>query len=165
MSHTTTYYLEQRSASSLRAKNDPKGLEIRECEIKQYPLNRFFYQFVGEPWKWTDRLCWTDAQWQAYAENENLRTWVAYLDGSPAGYYELQQQDDGNVELVLFGLAARFLKLGLGGYFLSRALESAWGWDGTSRVWVHTCIHDHPHALKNYIARGMELYHTTTTEG
>jgi hypothetical protein len=46
------------------------------------------------------------------------------------------------VEIVLFGLAASFLNLGLGGYFLSQALESAWAWDGTKRVWLHTCESD-----------------------
>lgn len=50
--------------------------------------------------------------------------------------------------------------MGLGGYFLSRALRSAWDWPGTKRVRVHTCTHDHPHALENYTARGMTLYHT-----
>jgi GNAT superfamily N-acetyltransferase len=169
---TTTYYLEQTSPSSLRAKTDARGLEVRECEIRQYQLNRFLYQFVGGPWKWTDRLTWTDERWVDYAESDNLRTWaesdnlrtwLACLSGSPAGYYELQRQDRGNVEIVLFGLAARFLDHGLGGYFLSHALESAWAWEGTKRVWVHTCNHDHPHALKNYTARGMNLYHTETT--
>ena len=165
MSETIINYLEQRSASSLRAKDDAKGLEVHECGIKQYQLNRFLYQFVGEPWKWTDRLCWTDEQWMDYAENDNLRTWMACLNGTPAGYFELQRQDEGNVEIVLFGLAARFIGMGLGGFFLSHALRSAWDWDGTRRVWLHTCTHDHPHALQNYTARGMELYRTETVEG
>jgi GNAT superfamily N-acetyltransferase len=164
MSQTTTYYLEQRSPSALRAKNDAKGLEVRECGVKQFQFNRFLYQFVGGPWKWTDRLCWTDAQWTDYAENDNLRTWLACLNGAPAGYYELQKQEDGDIEIVLFGLAERFHKLGLGGYLLSHALQSAWSWDGTTRVWVHTCNHDHPYALKNYTARGMELYRTEITD-
>ena len=157
---TTTYYLEQTSPSSLIEKTDPKGLEVREAKIKQYQLNRFFYQLVGEPWKWTDRLVWSDDAWRDYAENENLRTWVAFMQGSPAGYFELQRQQGGEVEIALLGLAPRFLNLGLGGYFLSRALQSAWSWEGTQRVWLHTCSLDHPHALKNYLARGMKLYRT-----
>lgn len=160
MSQLTTYYLEMSSASSLNAKRESRGLQICECEIKQYEFNRFLYQFVGEPWKWTDRLVWSDQQWIDYAESENLRTWVAYMDGAPAGYYELQKQDDGDVEVVLFGLASRFIGKGLGGYFLSQALGSAWSWEGTTRVWLHTCTHDHPHALKNYTARGMSVYKT-----
>ena len=164
MNPTTIHYLEQRSAGALRAKSDTKGLEVHECRIKQYQLNRFLYQFVGARWKWTDRLDWSDTQWADYAEHENLRTWIAYLDGSPAGYYELQRQEDGNVEIVLFGLAEPFIGMGLGGYFLSHALQSAWNWNGTRRVWLHTCTHDHPQALHNYTARGMTLYRTETCE-
>ena len=26
------------------------------------------------------------------------------------------------------------------------------------RVWVHTCTLDHPNALRNYIARGMNIF-------
>jgi GNAT superfamily N-acetyltransferase len=160
---TTIYYLEQKSPSSLIAKTDAKGLEIREAEIKQFQLNRFLYQYVGGPWKWTDRLVWTDDAWREYAENDNLRTWVAYMRGTPAGYVELQQQGDGDVEIALLGLAPRFLDLGLGGYFLSKALELAWSWQGTKRVWLHTCTLDHPHALDNYLARGMQIYRSEET--
>jgi len=101
-------------------------------------------------------------QWKEFAENENLRTWVAYYKGSPAGYYELQQQDDGDVEIAYFGLAPKFIGKGFGGYLLSQAIESAWDWKGTKRVWVHTCTLDHPSALQNYKARGLEVYRVET---
>jgi hypothetical protein len=29
-------------------------------------------------------------------------------------------------------------------------------------VWVHTCTLDHPQALPNYLARGLEIYQTQT---
>ena len=162
MSGVTTYYLEMKSPSALNEKKESNGLEIRECGIKQFRFNRFLYQFVGEMWEWRDRLSWSDEQWIEYAENDNLRTWVAYSKGAPAGYYELQQQEGGDVEIAYFGLAPRFIGKGFGGYFLSHALKSAWEWTGTKRVWVHTCTHDHPAALRNYQARGMQIYRTET---
>ena len=91
MGEVTVYYLEMKSVSQLNSKNDSKGLQVVECEIKQFQINRFFYQFVGEAWQWTDKCDWSDEQWRAYAENEHLRTWIAYYKGSPAGYYELQK--------------------------------------------------------------------------
>ena len=91
MAEVTTYYLEMKSAASLKEKNDSHGLLIYECEIKQFQFNRFLYQHVGKDWEWIDKLSWADDQWKAFAENENLRTWVGYYKGSPAGYYELQQ--------------------------------------------------------------------------
>jgi GNAT superfamily N-acetyltransferase len=49
---------------------------------------------------------------------------------------------------------------GLGGGLLSAAIENAWGAE-TNRVWVHTCSLDHPNALKNYQARGFQIYRET----
>lgn len=162
MKEVTTYYLEMKSASSLKDIDASKGLQIHECEIKQFQFNKFLYQLVGKDWEWIDKLSWPDEQWKDYAENDNLRTWVVYYKGSPAGYYELQQQDGGDVEIVYFGLAPRFIGQGFGGYFLSQAIKSAWKLKGTKRVWVHTCTLDHPSALQNYKARGMEVYRVET---
>jgi GNAT superfamily N-acetyltransferase len=151
-----------KSASALKAINEPKGLEILESEIKQFQFNKFLYQLVGKDWEWIDKLSWSDEEWKAYAENDNLRTWVAYFKGSPAGYYELQQQKGGDVEIAYFGLAPRFIGQGFGGYLLSQAIKSAWKLKGAKRVWVHTCTLDHPSALQNYKARGMEVYRVET---
>ena len=153
----TTYYLEMTTPSALRGTKESPGLQVLECEIKQFQLNRFMYQLVGQGWDWTDKNPWSDDQWIAYAENDKLRTWVGYYRGSPAGYFELQQVEC-DTEIGSFGLAPAFIGKGFGGYLLSRALECAWGWQGTQRVWVHTCTSDHPHALGNYKARGMTLY-------
>ena len=162
MKEVTTYYLEMKSASSLNAIDASKGLQIHECEIKQFEFNKFLYQLVGKDWEWFDKLSWSDEQWKAYAENDNLRTWVAYYKGSPAGYYELQQQNGGDVEIAYFGLAPKFIGRGFGGYLLSQAIKFAWELKGTIRVWVHTCTLDHPSALQNYKARGMEVYRVET---
>ena len=51
----------------------------------------------------------------------------------------------------------QFLGKGLGGGFLTAAVEKAWEM-GAARVWVHTCSFDHPNALKNYQARGFQIY-------
>lgn len=162
MKEVTTYYLEMRSPGDISAKNRSEELCICECEIKQFQFNRFLYQLIGGPWQWLDKLSWSDDEWIEYAENDNLRTWVAYHKGSPAGYYDLQQQEGGNVEISYFGLAPRFIGMGFGGYLLSQAIKSAWEWQGTKRVWVHTCTLDHPGALENYKARGMTVYHEET---
>ena len=128
-----------------------------ECKVKQYEFNRFLYKFIGKPWYWVDKLQWSDRQWKQYAENDKLRTWVAYKFGSLAGYYELQFQGDRHVEIAYFGLAKRFIGKGYGSVLLSHAIQSAWDW-GAKRVWVHTCTLDHPNAVHNYQARGLKIY-------
>jgi GNAT superfamily N-acetyltransferase len=162
MTAVTTYYLEMTSVTDLKAKPDSKGMHVIECETKQFQFNQFLYQFVGKPWHWTDKLAWTDDQWQAYAEADNLRTWVGYHRGAPAGYFELQSHDDNQIKIACFGLAPKFIGQGFGGYLLSQAVKAAWAWSNPQRVWVHTCTLDHPNALKNYQARGFRLYHQET---
>jgi GNAT superfamily N-acetyltransferase len=153
-----TSYLEMRSPDSLKSKDDSRGLVVTECKIKQYQLNKFLYQFIGERWLWTDKLSWTDEAWKEYVESDQLRIWVACSKGAIAGYYELLKQDNGDVEIIYFGLFESFIGKGFGGYLLSEAIRSAWGWHGVKRVWVHTCTLDHPGALQNYLSRGMTLY-------
>lgn len=162
MNEVTTYYLEMTSADALKTKAASNGFSVVECGIKQFQFNRFLYQLVGEDYQWLDKLSWTEEQWRAFAEDDRLRTWVGYFKGSPAGYYELQQQDGGDVEIAYFGLTPKFIGKGFGGYLLSHAIESAWGWKGSRRVWVHTCTLDHPSALHNYKARGMTVYRVET---
>lgn len=161
MQPVTTYYLEMLSSESLNSKEDSKGLAVTECEIKQYQFNKFLYQFIGDQWLWEDKLSWSDKAWKDYVESDNLRTWVACFNGAIAGYFELFRQGN-DVEIIYFGLAESFIGKGFGGYLLSKAILSAWGWSGTKRVWVHTCTLDHPSALQNYLARGMRLYKKET---
>ncbi len=159
MSEVTVWYLQARSPKELNAKPAVPGISVTEASLKQWQLNRFLYQLVGGPWQWTDRLSWSDQQWSEYAEADNLRTWLALEGGSPAGYFELQRQEENTVEICYFGLAEKFIGRGLGGHLLSRAIEEAWGW-GAQRVIVNTCSLDHASALANYQARGMTLYQT-----
>lgn len=154
----TTYYLEMTSAHALRSKPVPDGLTIVECEVVQPQLNRFLYQLVGKAWGWNDLNSWSDEQWLAVVGQDCHRTWVAYYRGAIAGYYELHRPDGENAEIRYFGLAPQFLDKGFGGPLLSQAIRSAWEWPGTQRVWVHTCSLDHPAALANYQARGLQLY-------
>jgi GNAT superfamily N-acetyltransferase len=161
MSEVTTWYLESHSPSDLKPAADPGGVTVREAAIKQFRFNRFLYELVGAPWQWIDKLSWSDQQWRDYAEADDLRTWVAWVEGSPAGYFELQWQGDGDVEICYFGLAEKFIGRGIGGFLLTETLRRAWEW-GACRVWVHTCSLDHPGALDNYRARGLALYRTET---
>jgi GNAT superfamily N-acetyltransferase len=117
-------------------------------------LGRFLYTAAGGNWYWTDRLGWTYQQWvQRMVETE---TWVAYLEGTPAGYFELDASVRGDVEIAYFGLLPAFIGRGLGGWLLTCAIERAWELR-PERVWVHTCTLDGAAALRNYRARGMRI--------
>jgi GNAT superfamily N-acetyltransferase len=153
----TTYYLQMLEPARLRVRRCSSGDWAMRRAEKRIDINRDFYRAVGGQWHWVDRLSWTDEQWQRYVEQPGLSTWIARLDGQQVGYFELDHQPEIGVEIAYFGLMPEFIGRGLGGVLLSEAIGRAWQL-GTKRVWVHTCTLDHPNALDNYLARGLEIY-------
>ncbi len=132
-------------------------LQAVQAHLACPAINRFFYAEVGRDWHWVDRLAWSEDQWLAYLDRPQQETWIVYLQGTPVGYFELEQQRAGrDTELVYFGLLPRFVGRGLGGPMLSLVIEQAWS-SAPDRVWLHTCSDDHPAALANYRARGFRL--------
>ncbi|GGE39694.1 N-acetyltransferase [Halopseudomonas oceani] len=161
--HYKTTFLEMRLPSAQKPVPLPAELTVVECEEPQYQFNRFLYNLVGAEWQWGDLDDWSDEQWREVVESNSLRTWVAYYRGSIAGYYELFKHADNATEIRYFGLVRTCIGKGFGGPLLSHAIQSAWDWNTTERVWVHTCTFDHPNALANYIARGLSVYREETT--
>jgi GNAT superfamily N-acetyltransferase len=153
----TTTYLEMTSASQAIPFQGEPRLELHRAEIACPELNRSLYVAVGSDWWWYARLGWSRAQWLAYVDRPELETWVGYRSGTPAGYFELESQPGGQVELVYFGLLPSFIGKGLGPELLAAAIRRAWQLR-PRRVWVHTCTLDHPRALQTYQARGFEVY-------
>ena len=125
-------------------------------------LNRDFYQAVGKLWEWTDRLRWSENDWRRYVHRATLETWVGRFHGQTAGYFELEVQEMGNIEIKYFGLLSEFIGQGLGGPLLTAAIERAWAIPMTRRLWVHTCTSDHERALDNYLQRGFKLFKTVS---
>jgi GNAT superfamily N-acetyltransferase len=147
-------YVELRDREQFRPAGSPEpevGYERHErCGTERY---RELYASVGGAWAWRDRLAWTDQQLREYLDSSTVVVWECQVAGETAGYFELQQHDDGAVEVVYFGLVAKFFGRRLGAAMLTRAVEEAWAM-GANRVWLHTCTLDSPHALPNYLARG-----------
>ena len=163
MIEVTTWSLEMRDPAMLRAAGPPRiPLEIERAEVPQPELNRFLYTAVGGDWYWLGRLAWSYGRWMAWLDRPEVETWVARSGGSPAGYFELEGQEGDEVEIAYFGLMPQFIGHGAGGHLLTAAIRRAWQMSGTRRVWVHTCSLDHPSALSNYQARGLEVFQIET---
>lgn len=155
-------YLELRSPGDLRpsrsafpsarfTRGDPIGVE-------RY---RALYRAVGGNWHWHDRDVWSDDELAAYLAKPDVHVWECFVGDATAGYFELNRADDGAVEIAYFGLVGDFIGRGLGGAMLTRAVQEAWAL-GASRVWLHTCTLDSPHALPNYLARGFRVVRRET---
>jgi len=171
----TTWSLEQTSHADLRPSLEPdpatSGIRIARAEVPSPEFSRFLYTSVGADCAWTDRLPWSYEQWRAFLERPGVETWVAYDRDTPAGYIELDPQDDGQVEIAYFGLLPAFRGRRIGGHLLSVGIARAWDLaerrpdrTPTKRVWVHTCSLDGPHALANYENRGFRIFRTETGE-
>ncbi|MDQ3103983.1 MAG: GNAT family N-acetyltransferase [Actinomycetota bacterium] len=171
----TTTYLEQNAPADLRP--SPAPPEPGRIEMLTEPdpaFNSKMYATVGGPWQWTVREAWTLQDWGRWLRQPGRETWVLWLEGQAAGYAELDAEDAGHhtdVEIAYFGLAPGHTGRGWGAHLLTAVTEHAWNigarWPDLSpvtRVWVHTCTLDGPHALANYRARGFVAYRTTEEE-
>jgi GNAT superfamily N-acetyltransferase len=121
-------------------------LRSREMPLHFY---RYLMDRVGRRWHWVNALRLSDADLAARIHSENRDIRVLYLDGAPAGFFEISQVLPEYCELVFFGLMDHAMRRGLGHWFLGAAVEAAW-FAGPSRVIVQTCTLDHPAALPLY---------------
>ncbi|MGW0993969.1 GNAT family N-acetyltransferase [Streptomyces sp. NPDC002523] len=169
----TIWSLEQTSPSDLLPAAAPEGDDvwIVRAEVPSPEFSRFLYASVGGDIHWTDRLGWDHKRWQEFLDRPGVETWVAYDRGTPAGYVELEAQDEGVVEIVYFGLIAAFRGRRIGGHLLSHGIARAWDlaerWPDrapTKRVWLHTCSKDGEFAMANYLRRGFKLFDTKVEE-
>jgi GNAT superfamily N-acetyltransferase len=162
----TTWYLESTDPAQLAPAPAPlPGLAVQRAAIPSPELSRGLYAAVGADWSWTDRLGWDWARWRSHLSRPEVETWVAYLDGTPAGYAELEAREDG-VELAYLGLLPAFIGRGIGSRLLDAALRRAWAMTDRPppRVWVHTCSLDGPAALAAYERRGLRRYAEETAD-
>jgi len=121
------------------------------------PFYRFLYDAVGRPWYWTDRKLLSDDELAAVLGDPDVDVFVLYVDGAPAGYFELDGRKRGTVDLAYFGIMPEFIGLRLGPWLLGQAIEMAWDRE-PQRLTVNTCTLDHPKALPLYQRFGFLPY-------
>ena len=152
-------FLEINSVKNLkRSKSPGSNFKIIELKPPNFQLNKFFYKQIGKNHRWIDRLVWEDKKWIEYVENPNVKTFVLKDDNNLAGYYEtIRSLHNDHTEIAYFGILEEYYGKKCGGYLLSEAINKLFE-EGISRVWLHTCSLDHKNAIKNYLARGMQIF-------
>ncbi len=153
----TRTYLEMRSLTQLRPARTP-GRRASVEQVMRCPpaFYRFLYNTIGADYHWTDRASWSDAEIRAHLAQRNIELRVLYVDGAPAGFYELRRDEEDGIEIAYFGLLKEHVGHGLGGYLLTEAVMRAFA-QAPARIWLHTCTLDHPAALHNYLERGFQV--------
>ncbi|MGF1544873.1 MAG: GNAT family N-acetyltransferase [Parvularculaceae bacterium] len=154
----TITYLEQRVRPHLPDARPPEGrfaiLRAVDPPVHYY---RYLYALVGDPHHWVSRKRLGDEELAAIIQHPDVRVYVLYADGVPAGFTEIDARESDDVEIKFFGLAPDFAGRGLGRYFLTHAIELAWSL-GPARVRLETCTLDHPSALPLYQKLGFSVF-------
>ena len=152
-------FLEINSISELNCSKSPgPSFKISEVDPPDFHLNKFFYKQIGKKYRWIDRLAWGDKKWIEYVENPRVKTFILKENNNLVGFYEtVRDLDNDHSEIAYFGILEEYFGKKCGGYLLSEAIKKLFE-DGISRVWLHTCSLDHKNAIKNYLARGMQVF-------
>ena len=129
----------------------PLGQNVALWTARAMP--RHFYRYlmdrVGRKWHWVNMLGFDDDALDARLAEPDRKITTLYLDGAPAGFFEIAPKGGGHNEIVFFGMMAHAMGRGLGRWFLGSAIAAAWAGKPAS-ISVETCTLDHPAALPLY---------------
>lgn len=141
----------------------PVNIQTAIMRAPDIPLAfyRYLYRQVGARWHWVDRLRMSDEELAAAIHSQANSITVLYVNGAPAGFFELLNSDEHTVELIHFGLMEHALGLGIGKWFLLQALYSAWQ-TNPKKVVTTTNNLDHPRALQLYQMFGFSPVSTSS---
>ncbi len=138
----------------------PHGQRVALMRARQMPLSfyRYLYREVGKPHHWLLRRQTSDGELAEAIHAPTTRIDVLYVDGCPAGFYELDlARLPGEAEILYFGLMPEFQGRGLAKFFLSEAIHA--GWDNEpEKLVIHTNTLDSPRALQLYQRMGFAPY-------
>lgn len=118
---------------------------------------RYLYNTVGGDWRWWLRRQMSDEELAGILADERVEVFVLYVDGAPAGYFELDRREEPTIDLAYFGLMPHVVGRGLGRFLLYSAIEQAWSY-APERLTVNTNTMDHPRALPLYQKMGFVPY-------
>lgn len=161
MVDVTVYYLEMLAPTHRTVPAPRNGLSVVHVESPSVAYYRSLYDSVDKEFYWLSRRKMTDEALVAILGDPLNEMHVLHVDGTPAGFAELDRRKPDEIELTQFGLTGDFIGQGLGKWFLQWTIDKAWCY-GPNRFWLHTCTLDHPNALPNYTKSGFVLYKQET---
>lgn len=155
---TIVTYLELRQPARVHA--PPPSRHKMALMLAQRPtvhFYRYLYDTVGKGYHWVDRKKLSDEELGKAIWADGVDVFVAYVDGTPAGYFELGQRSDKEIWLEYFGVIADFHGLGIGKWLLGEAIAEAFSRQ-PEVMRVETCTLDSPRALPLYQRFGFVPY-------
>jgi len=155
----TITYLEMTERPALPPVHPPANthLALMRAERPTVAFYRYLYHTVGGDWRWWLRRQMPDDELGGILADDRVEVFVLYVDGAPAGYFELDRREEPTIDLAYFGMLPHCVGRGLGRYMLYSAIEQAWSYD-PERLTVNTNTMDHPRALPLYQKMGFVPY-------
>ncbi len=129
----------------------PANINIALMKTRDMPLHfyRYLTDRVGRKWHWVNILRLGDEELETKIRKPGRDIRVLYLDGAPAGFFDINPYSADETEIAYFGMMEHATGLGLGRWFLGAAIEAAWA-TNPRQIVVQTCTLDHPAALPLY---------------
>lgn len=153
----TTTHLEMREHPRLQTRGPHRGGMLLRLEEPVVPFYRYlFEQMGGQAAGLAGR---SDAELAEELTDPDCDTFVLYLGGAPAGFFQLDRRTAGEVRLTRMGLLPAFRGRHLGKWFLGLAVEAAWDFQ-PERVWTSVGDGDDPRAILLYQWAGFVPYRT-----
>ena len=153
----TVYYLEMLTPSRRSVPAPRDGVTVLHARTPSVSYYRFLYDAVGKDYHWVRCKRLSDVEVASVIQDARNELYVLQVDGSPAGFAELDRRQPAEIELVQFGLLPDFIGQGWGKWFLRWIIDKASGY-WPKRFWLHTCTLDHPAALPMYKKAGFVQY-------
>ena len=104
----------------------PYNRQIALLRARAMPLHyyRYLIDRVGRKWHWVNSLRLNDDDLaEVTREDRDIR--VLYLDGAPAGFFDLKPNGPSEMEIAYFGMMDHATGQGLGRWFLGSAIDTA----------------------------------------
>src|SRR4029453_12203558 len=106
----------------------PVHRQIALMKTRNMPLHfyRYLMDRVGRKWHWVNALRASDDELQDGLDYPGRDIRVLYVDGTPAGFFDLKPHLPDSVELAYFGMMEHAMGQGIGRWFLGAAIDAAW---------------------------------------
>ncbi len=150
---TTVTHLEMLQEPSLICPSPRGKFALLRAEKPPIHFYRYLYETVGRDYFWVTRRALNDEELAAIIHHDQVYVFVLYLDGSPAGFSELDLRKMPTADLSFLGILPEFLGQGLGRFLLCETIDIAW-MHHPRKLTVQTCTLDHPSALPLYQRNG-----------
>ncbi|MEM9012976.1 MAG: GNAT family N-acetyltransferase [Pseudomonadota bacterium] len=152
----TITYLEMTAPPSFGRPPLPLGAATALLAAEDPPVWYFLalYRAVGDAHYWVDMTSRPEEEVAAYLTRPGMTLYTLMRNGWPAGFFLLDEGEEGESDLAYFGLVPEAIGQGLGSWLLRTAVLTAWERPGIERLTVNTNTLDHPRALPLYQRMG-----------